>query len=41
MLQTTAYHKQERVAFRLVTANKEADLASVPIKNRWQGDLLE
>lgn len=32
MLQTTAYHKQERVAFRLVTANKEADLASVPIK---------
>lgn len=32
MLQTTADHKQERVAFRLVTANKEADLASVPIK---------
>lgn len=32
MLQTTADHKQERVAFRLVTANKETDLASVPIK---------
>ena len=32
MLQTTADHKQERVAFRLVTANKKADLASVPIK---------
>ena len=32
MQQTTADHKQERVAFRLVTANKEADLASVPIK---------
>lgn len=32
MLQTTADHKQERVAFRLATTNKGTDLASVPIK---------